>query len=99
MSDRRRAPRYVLDSPLRGQARPMQDAVVEHFFGDRLVVIAPSSRRPSEELRVHLAMPAGTTSYTAQVIDSSPVSVEGIVSFRLELRVRPVAEARDRESA
>ena len=91
MADRRRAPRYILHTPLRGQARPMQDAVVEQFTGDRLVVIAPSARRPYEEVLVHLATRNGTASYTAQVVDSRPVTLEGTVNFRLELRVTPVA--------
>lgn len=89
MSDRRRAPRYVLDTPLRGHARPMQDAVVEQFSGDRLVVIAPSTHPPDQEVLVHLATPKGVVSYAAQVVDSMPVSMEGTVSFRLELRVTP----------
>ena len=70
----------------------MQDAVVEQFTGDRLVVIAPAARRPLEEVRVHLATRHGTASYNGQVIDSSPISLEGVVNFRLELRVTP-AEA------
>jgi hypothetical protein len=65
----------------------MQDAVVEDFSGDRLVVIASSARRPSDEVMVHLATPEGVATYRAQVIASSPVSIEGTMSFRLELRV------------
>ena len=94
MSDRRRAPRYVLTTPLQGQARPMQDAVVEQFSGDRLVVISSAARRPNDELMVHLTTPEGVATYPARVIASSPVSVEGTMNFRLELRVSgsPAAE-------
>jgi hypothetical protein len=92
MSDRRRASRYVLETPLRGQARPMQDAVVEEFSGDRLVVIAPSTRRSDEEVLVHLATPNGVVSYAGQVVESTAVSMEGTVSFRLQLRVTPTPE-------
>ena len=87
MSDRRRAPRYVLTTPLQGQARPMQDAVVEQFSGDRLVVISSTARRAHDELMVHLSTSDGVTTYPARVIASSPVSVDGTMSFRLELRV------------
>ena len=95
MSDRRRAPRYVLNTPLHADARPMQDAVVEEFSGQHLVVIAPTSRRVYEDVLVHLATPQGVVSYNAQVIESTAVSLEGTVHFRLTLRVsnpRPVLE-------
>ena len=87
MSDRRRATRYVLTTPLPGQARPMQDAVVEQFSGDRLVVISSSARRLHDELMVHLSTPEGVATYPARVMASSPVSVEGTMNFRLELRI------------
>ena len=94
MSDRRRAPRYVLTTPLQGQARPMQDAVVEQFSGDRLIVISSTARRPHDELMVHMSTPDGVATYPARVIASSPVSVDGTMHFRLELRVSgsPVVE-------
>jgi hypothetical protein len=99
MSERRRAPRYVLNTPLQGVAMPMQDAVVEQFSGDHLVVIAPSARPPEEELMVHLATPAGLSTHAAHVRSSTPITMGGTVSFRLELQVEPAAAPRDEERA
>ena len=83
--DRRRTPRYVLTTPLAGNAMPMQDAMVERIAGDHLVVIAPTGRRPHEELMVHVAMPDGLDSRHAEVVSSTPVTVRGTLNFRLEL--------------
>jgi hypothetical protein len=88
MSDRRRAPRYVLETPLRGQAMPMQDALVEDISDDRLVVVAASARLPYEELIVHLPGDGETATRSAQVLSSTPFAVGGAVSFRLELKLR-----------
>ena len=87
MSDRRRTPRYVLGTPLAGDALPMQDVMVESLVGTRLVVIAPSAPTAEEELMIHLAMSDGLTSHRATLLSSSPISVAGTVSFRLELRL------------
>lgn len=87
MTDRRRASRYVLDTPLRGHARPMQDAVVEEVSADRIVVIASSARRVHEDIVVHLPMPTGVERYAAQVVESTPVSLDGTLNFRLTLRI------------
>lgn len=88
MSDRRRAPRYVLETPLRGQAMPMQDAVVEELSDDHLVVVAASARQPYEELIVHLPADGEVSTRSAQVLSSTPVAVGGAVSFRVELKLR-----------
>ncbi|OLC40020.1 MAG: hypothetical protein AUH43_27500 [Acidobacteria bacterium 13_1_40CM_65_14] len=87
MSDRRRAPRYVLESPLAGEAMPMQDVVVERFSENRLVVISPSSHTQDEELMIHIVMPNGLASHRANVITSQPISVAGTLCFRLELHL------------
>jgi hypothetical protein len=87
MSDRRRAPRYVLGSPLAGDALPMQDVVVERFSANRLVVISPSTHTQDEELMIHIAMPNGLATHRANVISSKPISVAGTLCFRLELRL------------
>ncbi|HEV8316836.1 MAG TPA: hypothetical protein VGQ10_05480 [Vicinamibacterales bacterium] len=87
MSDRRRTPRYVLGSPLAGEVLPMQDVMVESLIGTRLVVIASSAPAVEEELMIHLAMSDGLTSHRATLLSSSPISVAGTVSFRLELRL------------
>jgi hypothetical protein len=87
MSDRRRTPRYVLGTPLAGDAMPMQDVIVELFSANRLVVRSLTSHTLDEELMIHLAMPDGLASHRAKVISSTPISVAGTLCFRLELRV------------
>lgn len=87
MSDRRRTPRYELGTPLAAAVMPMQDVMVESFSGNRLVVISISTHAVDEELMVYLAMPHGLASHRAKVVSSTPVSVAGKLSCRLELRV------------
>jgi hypothetical protein len=87
MTDRRRAPRYVLQLPLAGDAMPMQDVVVKTFSGNRLVVMSSSAYAQDEELMVHIAMPNGLASHRATVMSSEPSSVTGTLCFRLELRL------------
>ena len=87
MADRRRTPRYVLSTPLAGDAMPMQDVMVESMEGTRLVVIASSAPAVDEELMIHLAMSDGLMSHRATLLSSSPVAIAGTVSFRLELRL------------
>jgi hypothetical protein len=85
MTDRRRAPRYVLESPLPGDVMPMQDVFVELLSGDRLVVISPSTHTQDEELIIHVTLPDGLSTHRARVVSSKPISVAGVVSFRVEL--------------
>jgi hypothetical protein len=99
MSDRRRSPRYVLSTPLAGEALPMQDVMVESWTGTRLVVIAPSTPAMTEELMIHLATSDGLASYRATLMASSPISTAGAVSFRLELRLEDPASIAGREMA
>ena len=87
MTDRRRAPRYTLDTPLVGDAMPMQDVTVERFSGDRLVVISLSTHTADDEVMIHISTPDGLASHRARVISSHPTSVAGTLCFRLELRV------------
>lgn len=87
MSDRRRTPRYVLETPLAGDALPMQDVTVESFSGNRLVVISQSSHSPDEELMIHIAMAGGLQSRRAKVISSMPICLAGTLCFRLDLRL------------
>jgi hypothetical protein len=87
MSERRRAPRYVLNTPLHGHALPLLFAVVELFWVYHVVVSAPAAPRPDEQLLVHLATPGGLTTHAAQVLSSTPMALGGTVSFRLELQV------------
>lgn len=97
--DRRRTPRYVLETPLRGNAMPMEDVTVEQCSDARVVVISPSAHQPEEELMIHMATPAGLQSRGARVLSSTPVSVAGALCFRIELRVDDVrAQARGEES-
>lgn len=90
MSDRRRTPRYVLSTPLAGDALPMQDVMVESLSGTRLVVIAPSAPTVEEEVMVHLTLSDGVASHRATLMSSRPISVAGTVCFRLELRIDDV---------
>src|SRR5437016_5281316 len=87
MVDRRRAPRYVLESPLAGDVLPMQDVVVKTFSGSKLVVISSFAYASDEELTVHIPMPDGLASHRAVVVSSEPSSVTGTLCFRLELRL------------
>ena len=96
MTDRRRAPRYVMQSPLPGDALPMQDVVVKAFSDGTLVVISSSDYPREEELTVHIAMPNGLESHRATVISSEPSSVTGTLCFRIRLRIDD-DESRSRE--
>ena len=87
MTDRRRTPRYVLDAPLRGEAMPMEDVIIESYSSDRLVVVSPSAPRPDEELMVHLTTSHGLESRRAAVVSSTPVTVAGALCYRVELHV------------
>jgi hypothetical protein len=91
MSDRRRTPRYVLGSPLVGDALPMQDVIVESLRGSRLVVISPSAPAVNEAVTVHLSTRGGLETRPATLVASHPTSMAGTVCFRLELRLDPVA--------
>jgi hypothetical protein len=77
----------------------MQDVMVESLSGTRLVVIASSAPRVEEELVIHLATSDGLTSHRATLISSSPVSVAGNVSFRLELRLDDVTPVTRKDPA
>jgi hypothetical protein len=98
MADRRRTPRYVLDTPLRADAMPMEDVTIEEFSGDQLVVISPSAHESQEDVMIHMTTGQGLTSHTARVMSSRPVSVAGTLCFRVELRVaggRPLSNRMD----
>jgi len=90
MTDRRRTPRYVLETPLAGHAMPMQDVMVEHFSGDRLVVVSLDKHVVDDDLLVYLTMPHGLERYRAKVVSSTPVSVGGKLCSRLELLIAAV---------
>jgi hypothetical protein len=87
MTDRRRTPRYLLDTPLAGDAMPMQDVMVELFSKNRLVVIALSAHPVDEEVMIHMAMSDRLESHRARVISCTPVSAAGTLSYRVELRL------------
>jgi hypothetical protein len=77
----------------------MQDVMVESLVGTRLVVIAPSAPAVEEEVMIHLAMSDGLTSHRATLLSSSPMSVAGTVSFRLELRLDEVFPVAGKDAA
>ena len=99
MTDRRRTPRYVLETPLHGNAMPMEDVTVEQFSEGRAVVIAPSAHQPEEEMVIHLTTAEGLRSHEAKVVSSSPVSFGGSLCFRVELRVGEGHEPRPEKDA
>ena len=94
MTDRRRTPRYVLTTPLPGDAAPMHDVTVEQFVKGRAVVIAPSAHQPDDELVMHVTTRVGLRSHPATVLSSSPVSYGGGLQFRVELRVDEASQER-----
>lgn len=87
MVDRRRTPRYLLDTPLPADAMPMQDVMVELFSGDRLVVVSLTPHAPHETLMIHMTTAGGHASRRARVVSSSPTSIGGTLCYRLELCV------------
>jgi hypothetical protein len=97
MSDRRRAPRYVLETRLTGDAMPMHDVMVEHFSGDRLVVVSLDTHAVDEDLLVYLATPHGLETHRATVISSAPVSIGGQLCSRLELYIADAERSSRRE--
>jgi hypothetical protein len=97
MTDRRRAPRYVLETRLTGDAMPMEDVMVEHFSGDRLVVVSLDTHAVKEDLLVYLAMPHGLETHRATVMSSTPVSVGGQLCCRVELCITDAERSSRRE--
>jgi hypothetical protein len=87
MTDRRRTPRYVLETPLAGHAMPMQDVMVEDFTDDRLVVVSLDTHAVDDDLLVYLSMPHGLERYRAIVTSSTPAAMGGKLCCRLELRI------------
>lgn len=89
MGDRRRTPRHVLSTPVPADVMALQDATVERVDDDRVTVIAPARHDVDDELIVHLPTGKGVVSHRARVLTSEPVSVAGVVHFRLELALEP----------
>jgi hypothetical protein len=87
MTDRRRTSRYVLGSPLPGNAMPMEDVTVERCSDARVVVISPSAHRIDEPLVIHMRTADGLQSHHTHVVSASPVTVAGALCFRLELHI------------
>ena len=87
MKDRRRTSRYVLATPLSGDAMPMEDVTVEEYTRGHVVVITPSVHPVNEELIMHVSTSDGLQSRRATVQSSTPVSVAGALHYRVELRV------------
>jgi len=86
LTDRRRSPRYQLISPLRSDALPLQDVMVQQLSGDQLTVISRSAHCVDDTLVVHMETPLGKPiSHAARVVSSTPVVISGVISFRVEL--------------
>jgi hypothetical protein len=90
MTDRRRTPRYVLRTPLRGEAMPMEDVTIVSYSLDRIVVVSPSSHRVEDELMVHVTTATGLASRRGTVLSSTAVSLDGVLCYRIELRTTDV---------
>lgn len=87
MTDRRRTPRYVLGTPLSGDALPMEDVTIEDYSPGRMVVICASPHLADEELMIHVTTSNGLHSSDARVLASTPVSMAGALCYRVTLRV------------
>ena len=103
MTDRRRSPRYKLISPLRGDALPLQDVIVEARSGVQLTVISRSAHRVDDTLVVHIATPLGKpVSHSVRVVSSTPVVISGVISFRVQLALavaRPLSPSLEERHA
>ena len=88
VTDRRRAPRYVLYTTVAAILAPLQDIVVEQVLADRLVAICPTAARPTETLAVQFAASEGElVTLDADVVTSEPVMRADRIGFRVELHV------------
>jgi hypothetical protein len=87
MSDRRRAQRYVLGTPLTGDIMPMHDVIIERLDGPRVTVLSPSAHSVDEDLMIHVSTTSGLESHRTKVISSTPTSSGGGVQYRLELNI------------
>ena len=85
MSDRRRAQRYVLGTPLSGDIMPMHDVVIERFEGPRVTVLSSSAHEVDEDLMIHVSTTSGLESHRTKVVSSTLTSSGGALQYRLEL--------------
>lgn len=87
MSDRRRAQRYVLGTPLSGDIMPMHDVVIEKLEAQRLTVLSPSAHTVGEELMIHVSTSSGLESHGTRVLSTTPTSSGGALQYRIELSI------------
>src|SRR5687768_9524996 len=59
MRDRRRTPRYILGTPLSGDALPMEDVTVERYSKRRIVVFSQTAHDQDEQLMIHVSTTGG----------------------------------------
>lgn len=87
MSDRRRAQRFVLGTPLSGDIMPMHDVVIEKLDEQRLTVLSPSAHNVGKELMIHVSTATGLESHRTKVISTTPTSSGGALHYRLDLSI------------
>jgi hypothetical protein len=87
MSDRRRAQRYVLGTPLTGDIMPMHDVVIARVDGPRLTVLSPSAHTANEDLMIHVSTTTGLESHRTRVVSSTLTSSGGALQYRIELLI------------
>ena len=87
MSDRRRAQRFVLGTPLTGDIMPMHDVVIARVDGPRLTVLSPSAHNTDEDLMIHISTTSGLESRRTRVLSSTLTSTGGALQYRLELLI------------
>jgi len=87
MSDRRRAQRYVLGTPLTGDIMPMYDVVIERLDDSRVTVLSPSAHAISEDLMIHVSTTSGLESHRTRVISNTPTSSGGTLQYRIEMSI------------
>ena len=97
MSDRRRAQRYVLGTPLTGDIMPMHDVVIERLDGSRVTVLSPSAHVVNQDLMIHVSTSSGLESHRTTVVSNTATSSGGSLQYRIELRIDEDAHEEDGE--
>jgi hypothetical protein len=89
MSDRRKARRFVFETPAKARLHVLQDVVIERSNSRQLTVLATASSSPGEELAMRIRAGDGrTVTLTVCTVTSRPVMIDGTgLRYRLDLRV------------
>ncbi len=88
MADRRRAPRFVMTTPIEGHARVLHDVDIVGISGDELVVITGAPPVPGEDLLIQVGGAFGRiASLEVQPVKCQPVLEGGVMRYQLTLQV------------